>query len=313
MNFKVRNITKNTSGRIIHPDLSSDINLENVLLFLNETKNIGDYSIRYRGQRVDLVNVPGYINKNYLLPTNDPYTVVAARDIVVEGKKYASANDSLQVIPENTYYEVEYTVKDGKNFTLYPRAQINEAMGGILASPDINRSFSKDLYSHVSSIPDPTDDTNWGEMTEFKTKINQKFFVNDYVAEITGIERLSEVPGVELSDQDVAVKATIIVYGDVEDYTAEPIYLIKNKLVGRIPAIVEDLGVKFTFVNVHPETDSFSLGTNTTEKDYIILKAMEKPLINVLWLGTFLLLIGFGIAVNRRYTEFQKIRDKERD
>ena len=52
-------ITKNTSGRIIHPDLSSDINLENVLLFLNETKNIGDYSIRYRGQRVDLVNVPG--------------------------------------------------------------------------------------------------------------------------------------------------------------------------------------------------------------------------------------------------------------
>jgi len=40
------------------------------------------------------------------------------------------------------------------------------------------------------------------------------------------------------------------------------------------------------------------------------MEAVEKPWINLLWLGTFLVVIGFVIAINRRYTEFVLMRDK---
>jgi cytochrome c-type biogenesis protein CcmF len=41
------------------------------------------------------------------------------------------------------------------------------------------------------------------------------------------------------------------------------------------------------------------------------MKATEKPLINILWLGTFVLVIGFLMATIRRFKDFIKMRDKE--
>ena len=40
------------------------------------------------------------------------------------------------------------------------------------------------------------------------------------------------------------------------------------------------------------------------------MEAVEKPLINILWIGTFMMVFGFVIAISRRYGEFQKMRDK---
>ncbi len=81
-------------------------------------------------------------------------------------------------------------------------------------------------------------------------------------------------------------------------------------MIGRIPYVNEEIGVKLTLLNVHPEDNSFTIGINQTQKDWIILEAVEKPFINILWSGTFLLLIGFGIATYRRFGEFSKMRNK---
>jgi len=58
-------------------------------------------------------------------------------------------------------------------------------------------------------------------------------------------------------------------------------------------------------MNIHPESNEFSLGLNTRQKDWVIIKAMEKPLINILWLGTGVLMVGFSIAMIRRFKEFR--------
>jgi cytochrome c-type biogenesis protein CcmF len=42
---------------------------------------------------------------------------------------------------------------------------------------------------------------------------------------------------------------------------------------------------------------------NVTQKDYIILKAMEKPFVNILWIGTIIMSIGFVMAIVRRNKE----------
>jgi len=83
-----------------------------------------------------------------------------------------------------------------------------------------------------------------------------------------------------------------------------------NAVAGLIYDDVPGLGIRFAFKNIHPENDEFTISANTRQKDWIILKAMEKPLINILWLGTLILMAGFTIATVRRYDEFRKMRKK---
>ena len=118
------------------------------------------------------------------------------------------------------------------------------------------------------------------------------------------------VPGIKLGPGDIAVKASIEIQGEYQNYVAEPIYVIKDNMAGRIPDVVNDLASRITIQSINPDKNSFVFGLSTTQKDWIIIEAVAKPWINVLWLGTLLLVIGFGIAISRRYTEFQKMRDK---
>ncbi|GAA0892362.1 cytochrome c biogenesis protein CcsA [Fulvivirga kasyanovii] len=303
-------VSLNTTGMLISKESSTEFNNENLLLFINEPKEMADYSLKYKGERLEPVDVSSYINRNDIRQTGLPHMVIAKRDIVADGEVIFEKNDTIEIAPENTYYEIEYTDKQGEKFTLYPRAQVNESMGGLLASPDIKRGFAKDLYTHVSSIRDPNNEVEWSDMEEFEVSPKDNFFVNDYVARVDKLERIPEVEGVELSSEDVAVKATITVQGEESEYVVQPVFLIKNGMVGRISDEVSDLGLKLTLLNIYPEKNSMAIGANTRQKDWVVLKAMEKPLINVLWLGTLLLMAGFGIAINRRYSEFKKMREK---
>jgi cytochrome c-type biogenesis protein CcmF len=141
-------------------------------------------------------------------------------------------------------------------------------------------------------------------MEEAKVKIGQQFFVNDYVAVLEGVERVTTIPGFPLGDNDVAVQAKIRIDGEHDTYYADPLFIIRDqKDVGRISSEIGDLGVKLTLLNIHPDSNEFTLGINGRQKDWVIIKAMEKPYINILWLWTALLMIGFTTAMVRRFRE----------
>ncbi len=180
----------------------------------------------------------------------------------------------------------------------------------IVYSPDISRTLKADLYTHVRTFPDPEQTVEWSEIQEITVTPGDQFFINDYVARFIDMVPVSRIEGVEMGPSDVAVKAIIEIEGEQKTYTAEPIYIIKDKMAGRIPDVISDLASRITIQSIRPEENSFVFGLSTTQKDWIIIEAVEKPWINILWSGTLLLVIGFGIAINRRYTEFKKMRDK---
>ena len=299
-------VSINESGLLIFKDDPANENLENTLLWINEPRNMGEYELLYKGQRVDARNVPVYVDKDILRTTEIPHLAVATEDFAYEGTAYFSKGDTVQIHPENTYHEVVYTHREtGKQFTLYPRSQVNPNMG-LIASPDIRRTPFKDLYTHVSAIPPEADEKEWAELEELEVKMGEQFFANDYVARLTSIERVEAVEGVDLQEGDLAVQAHIQVMGGEAEYTLHPIYLIRDRMVGRVPDTSHEIGLRFTLMNILPEQDSFVLGMETTQKEYIVLKAIEKPLINVLWIGTILLMFGFGVATYRRYQDYKK-------
>ena len=308
-----KTISLNTSGLLYSKQLSTEQNAENILLFRNDPQRMQEFSLRYKGARLEAKDFPGYLNKDYMIQLEDPELVVTKRDVVYKGEKYYKKGDTIKISPENTYYEVEYT-KNGKDtFNLFPRLQKNKKMGSI-ASPDIKRFMGRDLYSHLSMVPVEDEEREWSETEEFNLRRGDTIFVNDYVTILDELEIIDTLPAVKLTKEYVAVKAHIRILGkEGKVYSMHPVYVMSIKqdgMVGMIRDVNEDLGISISLMQIDPKTGKITLGVNTSQKDYIILKVVEKPLINILWVGTFLLVIGMVMAITRRYQEFKKMRDK---
>jgi cytochrome c-type biogenesis protein CcmF len=302
-------VSMNNTGMLISKELSDDFNRENLLLFLHEPRSMAGYDIEYQGERVEARHKAGYVDKNDIIPTGDPYQVIAKRDIYYEGKMLFKKDEQFEIYPENTFYEIEFRRNGKRVFVQYPRVQVNEQMG-VVTSPDISRALTKDLYTYVSVEMPGEAKKDWSKTEELRVKVNHPFYVNDYVSVLEGIDRVMDVPGVELGDQDVAVRARIKITAESKAYYAEPVFVIKDKMVGQIPDEITDLGVRISLLSIHPETNEFTLGVNTRQKDWVVLKALEKPYINVLWIGTLVLMTGFSMALIRRSREFIKTREK---
>jgi cytochrome c-type biogenesis protein CcmF len=305
-----RTISLNESGLLLtnSEEVEDNFNQENIPLFINDPQTMGEYTLTYRGRFFETYD-GGYVKAVYLEDTKDENAKVVRREIQREDESL-KIGDTLRVYGANHYYKVDYLHADGATFSLFPRAQINADMGGLISSPDIKRKLTRDLYTHVSSVPDPTQEIEWSEAKTMDVTFGEKFFLNDYVTVLEDVKRVDEIEGEKLIGNDLAVRATIKVYGDGENYILNPYYLIRDNMAGRIPDENREIGIKLNIENIIPESNTFSLSVRTTQKDYIILKALEKPFINLLWIGTLVLTLGFSMAIFRRYSEFYKMKRK---
>ena len=303
-------VSLNNTGMLISKQLTEEVNRENLLLFVHEPRTMAGYDIEYMGEYFEPRDKNGYVKKNDIELTSNKYMVIAKRDIVYNDKKIFSAGESFEIYPENTYYKIEFK-KEGKHqFTLMPRVQINEQMGNV-ASPDISHGAGLDLYTHVSLPMTEEIKEDWSEREEIVVKRNKEFFANDYVGVVEQMTRIYELAGEKLDSGFVAIKAKIKIGGERQDYIVEPIIIYgTNSRGGLVPDVVSDLGLKISVLNIRPETDEIVLGIQSRQKDWVVIKALEKPYVNVLWIGTLVVMTGFGIAITRRFREFSLMKKK---
>ncbi len=305
-----KTISINLSGRPWSQDFTEEMNKENLLLFRNQPRQMNDYQLVYRGPRLTSPDIPGYINKENLMGTQDLYHKIAREPIVHKGKTYAERGDTVYVYHENVYYEVEYRKSSGEVFSLYPRVQINPDMGAV-PSPGIQWTLSADLYTHITNLAVDDDELEWSEPESYSMTLGDTIIINDYITVLDNVVRTTDLIETALGERDVAVQANLRVLASPDSYDLQPIFIIKDQQVGKAAVVNRDLGLKVTFDSINPKTGEFTFSVSTTQKDWIIINAMEKPWINLLWLGTILMGLGFCVAVYRRYTENKGETKKE--
>jgi cytochrome c-type biogenesis protein CcmF len=307
-----RIVSQNAS--VISLDFTDEQNSNMMLLFLNDPKPMGEYALTYKSENVEAEDIPGYIKKSFVTDTEDPHYKVAKQDIIQEGTVYAKAGDTLYLRnPENTFHEIEYnSLASDKRFTIYPRTQVNEDMGSTIVSPDIKKFWDRDYYSFVALQNDFEDEfTDWSEPEIMSLQQGQQFFLNDYIAVFEGLERLPNVNFLELGPQDAAVQANIsVATEDGNKIILQPKFIIMDSNVGRPAELNQEVGTRLTLESINPQDGSIELVVETAQKDWVIIQVIEKPQINILWIGTVVMIIGFIIATRRRYVEFVKMRNK---
>ena len=287
-------VSKNYTGLIWNNDFPDDVNEDNMLLFVNEERNVGDFRVSYEGERKKLKNYSGFINKNFLelLPLENKY--ILKKDLSLDGVELKE-NDTLDVDNNDiTYFELSFK-KEEEAFTLFPKVQTDPNSDMIVFSPDVSKDFFQDLYVHVRTYPDPKQEIKWSEKDSISVSIDQTFFLNDYVSRLL---KVSTKTISEDSNQFIA-EAQIKILASGQDYIARPAFIIDDNKVGIVPDIIDDLGIKVSLSEIIPEEGLFKITYQTTQKNWVIVEAMQKPFINFMWLGFFILTLGLVLSFRK--------------
>jgi cytochrome c-type biogenesis protein CcmF len=192
-----------------------------------------------------------------------------------------------------------------KAFTLYPTIQTNPRMGNV-SEPSTRHFWNKDIYTHITYAdlePVNPDD-------EYKKPFTQTVAIGDTIGTATHIIIFKELQrqvnrdSLELQPGDMAIGAVLEVK-DIEGKTSQavPVFVIRDNMMFSREAILEKEGLKLAFTRVDPETKKFDIEVREkrdSKKEFVIMKAIIFPGINLLWSGAVLLIIGTTLAIRKR-------------
>lgn len=242
-------------------------NAENVFLERNKPVRMGDYEISYRG-------------------------------------------DSLQWV--NHYYRVHYKKLDQSGavqyeFDLFPNGQINPKMG-LVANPDTKHYLSHDVFTYVSSVPKEKAEGKYLNEKKHEVKVGDTLYTNNGYAILENINSNVKDANVDLQHLEILIGAELKVYTLDKVYDAVPMYGVKEGGVVQFDATIDEAKLRFRFTGVDPKTGKITI--ETAEKDdsgdFIIMKAIVFPWINLVWSGTIIMIIGFLLSIWKRIEEYRR-------
>lgn len=210
----------------------------------------------------------------------------------------------------NTYYEVQYKKIDRAtnqvlySFNLYPNAQVNPKMG-LVANPDTKHYISHDVFTYVSSIPKERESNKYHHEKTETIKQGDTIVTNYGYVILNKVLSNTNTPEQINQGLDLMLTAYVTVQGLAGSFDVQPIYGIRAGEVVDVPAIIDPLRLRIRFTGVNPNTGEINLQTAEldTSGDFIIMKAIVFPWINLVWAGTIIMIVGFLLAIWRRISE----------
>lgn len=247
-------------------------NTENMLLAKNMTVNIGPYKATFIGSR-----------------TEEP----------------------------NKFYQVVYTKLDDEGnvveeFTLEPYAQNNPQMG-MASNPDTKHYLSHDIFTYVSFDP------MFEEAEEFKNPLTHEIEIGDTIhnrnADLVLDSISTDLIKDDPSTTEFNITAHIKVIFSNDVYWVRPQFGLKGRQTFNVPNQSDEAGVLVSFDKMNAPMDLKSgekatyvltVSNRRPRPEYIIMKAIVFPWINLVWAGTIIMVIGFVISIIRRVKEYRR-------
>jgi cytochrome c-type biogenesis protein CcmF len=214
--------------------------------------------------------------------------------------------DTLNVEDRKKYYEISFTAKDGsESFNLYPDViKNNKGMEGFAANPASKHYWYKDIFVYITSFQqnDASDTTRF---------VDKEIKVGDTIFYSNGLMVLKSVSVNPASKKDLLLPGETALFLDVDvtardgrKYSAMPGIAIDNSSIRQISdtVVAQSLVLQFNKV-LDQEKGILQMGVKESGAitDLITLKVYEFPMINVLWLGVIVMVIGFVMSIIQRY------------
>jgi cytochrome c-type biogenesis protein CcmF len=240
--------------------------------------------------------------------------------------KYTVTYVSDTTVAPNTYYKLNFKVIDQKtgevkeDFDLNPHVQVNEKMG-LIASPDTKHYVTTDIYTHITSAPDKSEEhgsheghseeENYKAPRIINVSVGDTIHTNSGIITVKALNFKPVAKDLKLESKDIAVGLPLEIDLNGKKYSAEPLFLVKGNNTFDFARNIDDLSLRLRFTKILPEQNKVELQVYEKPqqaKDWVVFKSIEFPFINLYWVGTIVMVIGFLISILRRKKELNRGR-----
>lgn len=323
-------ISENTS-RFDIERLNDDFkNNEDVLLFKEDTVEMGAYFVSYEDKYKEGVNL--YYKVHYFDKQPRAYkkgdlaiargAIFAANedhspgpDFVADQRRWTLVEDPRELSIEGVERWSQYK-PGGHLFTLHPRIQLNPEFGNV-AEPATKRYLDRDIYTHIrwAELEADSNDAGFRTADTLKLAVGDTAFVGSTLLRLNGLAvvRPDQREQYMVGENDLAVRAIVGIRDDLGNaFEAEPLYILRDSVMYiPDPVIQDETGLQISFIKIDPVSGQheFSVAEHySRRKEFIVMQAIMFPMINILWLGCIVMFIGTLMAIRHRIRQSRKMK-----
>jgi cytochrome c-type biogenesis protein CcmF len=241
--------------------------------------------------------------------SNNDNILLRERDTLQMGK-YLVTYSAKRKEGVNHYFDIDYFErnekgKPEKKFTLSPLVQVNPRMGNV-AEPDTRHYLTSDVYTHItyadmSQFDEQKNDFKEGKKNTVKT--GDTIFASNSIIVVDGLFKDVDKAKYKLEENDIAVGAHLLIT-DISNHTyeANPVFVIRGSYLVPVAEEIKDLGLKFEFTSLNTDNGKVDIVVYEKNKsdNFIIMKAIIFPFINILWIGCLVMIVGISISILQR-------------
>ncbi|HET9057491.1 MAG TPA: cytochrome c biogenesis protein CcsA [Chitinophagaceae bacterium] len=212
--------------------------------------------------------------------------------------------DTLFTGDPKRYFEINFQNRNGKEaFNLYPNAFINyKGNSGLMANPDARHYWNKDIFTYITSLPDPEKNKDTATYRDKFVKVGDTVFYSAGFFTINSISKENKRTRINTSSADSVLSLSISVAGkDSSLQLAQPMLLFTKGTAVSIPDTVLSQNLSIKLNSVVGEGMNIGVKESDSLLQYVTLKAYVFPMINILWLGVIIMVIGFLMSMWRRF------------
>lgn len=279
-NGKKEVISLNTEGFETLAEASVKEKMENKVLFKNFPVQMNDYRVTYLGDSMDKKHI--YFKVNYV-----------KRD--------------------------KETGKVKEEFTLTPYVIYEEKKDEITApSPDTRHYLTKDIFTHITSASNknqPEYQVNYDTSFVYNVNKGETFKIDSLkiTVEDVAIDK-GVTEGTKPEDEKYKLTMKLKVTDNMFTYYATPSFVLESGTIIPEEAEIKDFGLKFLYRSLDPKSEKphelVVMKGKRPQMEFITLKAVVFPFINLLWIGCIIMVIGFVISIFRRNKENKFLSEK---
>ena len=212
-------------------------------------------------------------------------------------------SDSMHPKKPLWYYKIHFKSKKGnEQFTLMPNAFVNyKGSQGLMANPDAKHYWDHDIFTYITSLPDPEKNKDTSTFTSRSLKKGDTAFYSSGFYVVEDVIVKDNIPTGGLAPTDKVFMTTIKVHSkNNTSYVSRPFLINKGENLFPVPDSVTSENLIFRVNKVDGDNVELGVKEPNTVLQYITLKAYKFPFINLVWAGVIIMVTGIIMSIVRR-------------
>jgi cytochrome c-type biogenesis protein CcmF len=235
--------------------------------------------------------------KNEILPMGSYFVTYKGNRL--EGEDIHYSIDFLRKNDNGDYYKV---------FESKPTIKLNNRMGNVY-NPHSRIYPHKDIFTYITfaDVENPGREREPQLLERFEITRHDTLKIQNNRMVLSSIDPIEGGDG----NGNIVIEATIdIITHFNSKFTAKPRFIVHGNHKHYEDAVVRELDYRFRFSEVSDKPFTIVIDLMRDQPDFIIIKTIIFPYINLLWISCIIMLVGFWMTYRRRWKRRSEVKVK---